>query len=158
MIESPLTTLWEGWEINSHTYGGGSYNHGWSGGPLTLMSQYITGLSPGEAGFQSVHVFPQPSGLKRASMGTETIAGYMETSFYKKEDMFTLTIAVPKGSDVKVGIPKFGKVYQKILLDGTLIWDRGKPVSSPIAHYNNENTRYIIFNVASGNLKFEAIF
>lgn len=158
MIKSPLTTLWEGWEINSHTYGGGSYNHGWSGGPLTLMSQYIAGLSPGKAGFQSVNVFPQPSGLKTASMGAETIAGYMKTSFYEKEDKFELNIAVPKGSYVKVGIPKFEKVYQKILLNGTLIWDSGKPVSSPIASYSDENAQYIIFNVASGNLKFEAIF
>ena len=35
MIESPLTTLWEGWGIGSEGFGGGTYNHAWSGGPLT---------------------------------------------------------------------------------------------------------------------------
>ena len=37
MIESPLTTLWEGWGIGSEGFGGGTYNHAWSGGPLTIL-------------------------------------------------------------------------------------------------------------------------
>ncbi len=26
--------------------GGGTYNHAWSGGPLTMMSQYVLGVAP----------------------------------------------------------------------------------------------------------------
>jgi alpha-L-rhamnosidase len=55
MIDSPHTTLWEGWDIGSPTYGGGSYNHGWTGGPLTLMHQYITGVQTTK---NSVHIEP----------------------------------------------------------------------------------------------------
>lgn len=44
MIESPLTTLWEGWGIGSEGFGGGTYNHAWSGGPLTILSQYMPAL------------------------------------------------------------------------------------------------------------------
>ncbi len=49
MVESELSTLWEGWGIGPEGYGGGSYNHGWSGGPLTLMMQYIAGVAPNPA-------------------------------------------------------------------------------------------------------------
>ncbi|MBE0653152.1 MAG: alpha-L-rhamnosidase, partial [Bacteroidales bacterium] len=64
MTESPITTLWEGWEIASGVYGGGSYNHGWAGGVLTLMSQYVAGIQPGEDGFSTVLIKPQMGELK----------------------------------------------------------------------------------------------
>ena len=63
MVESNLTTLWEGWGVGSGTYGGGSYNHGWAGGPLTLMSQYVAGVQPKDDGFTSVLVKPQMGSL-----------------------------------------------------------------------------------------------
>ncbi len=64
MVESPVTTLWEGWDIGDPVYGGGSYNHGWSGGPLTLMSQYIAGVQPGNEGFTEVLIKPQMGDLE----------------------------------------------------------------------------------------------
>ena len=33
------TTLFEGWGIGQEGFGGGTINHAWSGGPLTLLSQ-----------------------------------------------------------------------------------------------------------------------
>ena len=35
------TTLFEGWGIGSEGFGGGTINHAWSGGPLTLLSQKV---------------------------------------------------------------------------------------------------------------------
>ena len=52
MVESDLTTLWEGWGIGSKGFGGGSYNHAWSGGPLTILSQYFAGISPLKPAFK----------------------------------------------------------------------------------------------------------
>ncbi len=63
MVDSELSTLWEGWGVGSGTYGGGSYNHGWAGGPLTLMSQYIAGVQPKDDGFTSVLIKPQMGSL-----------------------------------------------------------------------------------------------
>ncbi|TAE91045.1 MAG: hypothetical protein EAZ81_07810 [Verrucomicrobia bacterium] len=37
MVESPLSTLWEGWGIGPEGYGGGSYNHGWAGGDFSCL-------------------------------------------------------------------------------------------------------------------------
>src|SRR4051812_9589796 len=61
MVNSKWTTLWELFFWNGES----TYNHGWAGGPLTLLSQYTAGLAPVEAGFKSFHVFPQMGGLKK---------------------------------------------------------------------------------------------
>ena len=63
MIESPLTTLWEGWGIGSEGFGGGTYNHAWSGGPLTILSQYIAGIETLEPAFRMFRVAPHPAHL-----------------------------------------------------------------------------------------------
>lgn len=59
MVESPITTLWEGWDIGSATYGGGTYNHGWSGGPLSLLSGCVAGIKPIEGGYKSYKIEPK---------------------------------------------------------------------------------------------------
>jgi alpha-L-rhamnosidase len=58
MIESELTTLWEGWGIGEEGYGGGTYNHGWSGGGLTMLSKYVGGVTPASPGFKAVEIRP----------------------------------------------------------------------------------------------------
>ncbi|MFV0505187.1 MAG: alpha-L-rhamnosidase [Bacteroidales bacterium] len=63
MVESHITTLWEGWGIGSEGYGGGSYNHGWSGGPLTLMMEYVAGIAPTKAGWKEFKISPQLGSL-----------------------------------------------------------------------------------------------
>jgi hypothetical protein len=158
MIESPVTTLWEGWQVGSGTYGGGSYNHGWSGGPLTLMSQYITGLSPDGAGYQNIRIFPQPAGLKNAEMGTYTVAGYMKTSFEKDEKYFKLYSELPKEKNVKLGIPKFKYPYKKIVLNGKIIWKQGEAIKNKQVVFETEDANYIIFNAPSGRLNLHAKF
>ena len=52
MVESPLTTLWEGWGIGNEGFGGGSYNHAWSGGPLdNTICSFFAGNSSFKAWF-----------------------------------------------------------------------------------------------------------
>lgn len=64
MIESNLTTLWEGWGIGNKGFGGGTYNHAWSGGPLTIMSQYIAGIETTGPAFSTFKICPNPASLK----------------------------------------------------------------------------------------------
>ncbi len=64
MIDSDLTTLWEGWGLGAEGFGGGTYNHAWSGGPLTVMSQRIAGLTPAEAGWGRYRLAPQLGSLQ----------------------------------------------------------------------------------------------
>ena len=75
MIDSELTTLWEGWGIGAEGYGGGTYNHAWSGGPLTLLSQRIAGLEPAIPGWGTYRLSPKLSGLDSVSAYAPTPAG-----------------------------------------------------------------------------------
>lgn len=158
MIKSPVTTLWEGWQVGSGTYGGGSYNHGWSGGPLTLMSQYITGLSTDGPGYRNINIFPQTANLKRAEMGTETIAGYIKTSFIKTDGKFLLSAHLPNNKSVKVGVPKFKQAYRKIKVNGKTVWKNGKPLNSKFIVFQKEDENYVVFNLPSGKIEVAAIF
>jgi len=80
MIDSPITTLWEGWGVGPEGYGGGSYNHAWSGGVLTLLSQYIAGIDPDEPGYARVRVRPTPSRLDWAKAKVMTPRGPIEVA------------------------------------------------------------------------------
>lgn len=57
MVESPLTTLWEDWTVGGA--GGGSINHGWAGGALSLLPQYVAGVYPFTPGWDTIMVKPQ---------------------------------------------------------------------------------------------------
>ncbi|HEY9155885.1 MAG TPA: hypothetical protein VIM69_12185, partial [Opitutaceae bacterium] len=53
------TTLWEGWGIGEKGFGGGTINHAWSGGPLTIMSQYFAGIAPTSPAYKTYRISPQ---------------------------------------------------------------------------------------------------
>ena len=59
MIEDPMhTTLYEGWEEGG--FGGGSTNHAWSGGMLTVIAENICGVRPLVPGWAEFEIRPYP--------------------------------------------------------------------------------------------------
>ena len=67
MMDYPeYTTLFEGWGIGPDGFGGGTINHAWSGGPLTLLSQKVCGIEPTSPGFRSFKVCPQMGTFDRS--------------------------------------------------------------------------------------------
>ncbi len=90
MIEAPQTTLWEHWRGAS-----GSLNHAWSGGPLTLLSSKVAGISPLEAGFARILVRPQTGDLNRVSCRVPTRNGFIETRWQREQSGATFEITVP---------------------------------------------------------------
>jgi len=155
MVESPLTTLWEGWGIGAEGYGGGSYNHGWSGGPLTLMAEYVCGIQPVESGFSRFQVMPQPGYLDHAATSFETVNGTVKTSFLKSAQAMTIKVTVPAGTNANVGVPK-DKIRQ-ILLNGKVVWEKGRCIG-PIKQGAAMPSNRIGFEVSSGDWVFRAIY
>lgn len=100
MIDSPLTTLWEGWGIGPNGYGGGSYNHAWSGGVLTLLSQYVAGIDPATPGYSSVRVRPQIGRLDWVETAIVTPRGPVR---YKVAKGKPLEFDLPPGVSVLEG-------------------------------------------------------
>jgi alpha-L-rhamnosidase len=153
MVESPLSTLWEGWGIGAEGYGGGSYNHGWSGGPLTLLMEYVCGIAPTEPGFSRFQVLPQPGSLNRASASFETVKGTVSSSFQKLASGIEIKVTVPASTQAVVGVPAAG--VKSIKLNGKLVWKDGKYLKNATSSTQLPDGR-IGFEIASGEWSFVA--
>lgn len=115
MVNHPeISTLWEGWGIGKEGFGGGTTNHAWSGGGLTLLSQYVAGISPTSAGYKNFQVKPQPGFLKSVEAVVPSIQGDIKVSM-KIEDAYLLQVQVPEGTEATIYIPQ---TYTDILLNG----------------------------------------
>ena len=102
MVASPLTTLWEGWDIGSRTYGGGTYNHAWSGGSLTILSQYIGGISTQEPRFKRFEVNPQLGSLRSLCVTVPTVFGVIDLTVTKTDSI----LKIFKSNKILNQIPK----------------------------------------------------
>lgn len=109
MVEDPLhTTLYEGWGSADKGFSGGTVNHAWSGGALTVIAQYLMGISPTKAGWQEFQVKPQPVCFKRASISVPTVRGTIGVSYQTKGEHTVFSITVPQGTICRFVNPKTG--------------------------------------------------
>jgi len=116
MTEHPdYTTLWEGWGIGAEGFGGGTTNHAWSGGGLTCLAQYATGVySPVISKYSDFDgfsvtpdttifaVFPQMGPLKWIKSTTPTKHGDIKVEMQQDDKKFTMTVFVPEGMSVRL--------------------------------------------------------
>ena len=121
MIDSPITTLWEGWELGSEKYGGGTYNHAWSGGPLILLSQFAAGIETVEPGFKSFRVRPQLGPLQHISARVPTNHGLIEVKICRHADRDELGLTVPPGSRCELYQPESDRVLISATANGQAI-------------------------------------
>lgn len=106
MVDSPLTTLWEGWGIGKEGFGGGSYNHAWSGGPLTILSSYVAGVKVVEPGFKVFSICPNLRNLSHVKVTVPLAGGrFIEADVKKDAERCVLELAVPEGTAGLVGLP-----------------------------------------------------
>lgn len=100
MVDSDLSTLWELFD-----YGNWSYNHGWSGGPLSMMYKYMAGIQPTKAGFEQFQIFPTPINYKNIDCSFSTIKGKIALKYLASEKNKTMEISVPKESEAIIRVP-----------------------------------------------------
>jgi glycogen debranching enzyme len=143
MVESPLTTLWEGWGDNPS---GGSYNHGWSGGPLTLLMQYVAGIAPTAPGFATYQVKPQLGSLRQVKVIVPTVKGDIQANIRRQDARFTLNLNSPPGAKATVWLPT-----------GDVVKIDGKPAASVRgAIYQGRADGHEIYEVGPGQWTFSA--
>lgn len=117
MIDNPnFTTLFEGWGIGKDGYGGGTINHAWSGGGLTIMSSEACGIKPLEPGYKTFAVTPQLGDLSYAKTKIPSIMGEIESSITRSADQMAVKFNVPKGTTALFELP-FEK-YKSIFING----------------------------------------
>ena len=102
-IDSPITTLWEGWSVGDAAWGGGTYNHAWSGGAITLFQQYFAGIQPITPAFEHFAARPRLGPLKRLHSVVPTRFGLIELRIDKSTD--ELSLVVPPGTRADLILP-----------------------------------------------------
>ena len=99
MVESPLTTLWEFWDLS------GSYNHPWAGGALPVLSQNIAGITPTSVAWATFEVRPQLGTLKSIDATVSSPKGPIRITIHREEKRMTVKLTAPAGTKGKVIFP-----------------------------------------------------
>ncbi|RHL09309.1 MULTISPECIES: alpha-L-rhamnosidase C-terminal domain-containing protein [Bacteroides] len=118
MMSYPYTTLFEGWGIGAEGFGGGTINHAWSGGPLTILSQKLCGIEPLAPGFKQFRVAPQLGSLNKASAVVPTLYGDIRVDIRQQDHKIGIQVVVPQGTTAVVALPGS---KEKVLSPGTHI-------------------------------------
>lgn len=106
MIDHPEhTTLFEGWMNDGKVFLGGTVNHAWSGGPVTLMGEFVCGVTPLEAGWKLFKIDPQPASVAEASITVPSVAGDIVSSYKKSDSTFELDVVVPEHTVGMIYLP-----------------------------------------------------
>jgi hypothetical protein len=159
MVNHPdYTTLWEGWGIGKDGFGGGTINHAWSGGPLTIMSQYFAGIAPTTPGFATYHVLPQMGELRHIEANVVTVKGDIQVELKNSAETFSLNLTSPKGTVAKVGIPiENSKAIAEVRANGKVVWAAGTAKGSLRGlRFVEATPRFIVFEVKPGQWTFTA--
>jgi hypothetical protein len=105
MMKYPYTTLFEGWDVGPGGFGGGTINHAWSGGPLTVLSQKLCGIEPTSPGFKTFRVAPDLGSLRQASATVETQYGCIRIAVRKQGTKWKVELEVPEGTEAELLLP-----------------------------------------------------
>lgn len=150
MLEDDVSTLWEAFDPmvlpGYEKIGRGTYNHAWSGGPLTIMSQYVAGIAPTVPAFREYQVFPQLGNLTSVHSLVPTVFGNIEMKIARGNQRYQLELISPPGTAAVVGIPI------SEMTEGKRVYMNGKLVE-PIA----SDSQFTHFRVPAGSWKFEVM-
>ena len=153
MVNDPeKTTLYEGWGIGKNGFGGGTANHAWSGGGLTILSQYVCGVYPAETAWKTIRIKPQIGNLTHAATENLSVAGKFAVEVSKNNEKYRISANIPEPSNAIVLIPVS---YKKIMLNEQLIWDR-KEIKNHRATFLGVDDGFYQFRVNSGQWHFTA--
>ena len=99
MLKDEYDTLWE-----QFTDDIGTINHGWTAAPLYILSKYVAGVAPTEAGFAKYQIAPADV-LEHFNCTVDTPKGLITVSLTKSDGVTTLTIRAIDGEGI-IRIPQ----------------------------------------------------
>ncbi|EIY32087.1 hypothetical protein HMPREF1062_02270 [Bacteroides cellulosilyticus CL02T12C19] len=157
MVEDPyFSTLFEHWNIGIEGYAAGTVNHAWTGGGLTILSQYLCGIAPLKPGYEQIAIVPQPGNIRQAKAEVASVKGMIKSSFVQEEKGITIDVKTPADIPTVVGVPINNT--KEIRVNGTLIWKQGAYRINRVAlAYEDDSQTHIKFLVRGGNYMFQSI-
>ena len=151
-----FTTLFEGWGIGNEGFGGGTVNHAWSGGTLTVAAQYLCGVAPVAPGFRLFSVLPQPGEVARASLSFPTVSGTIEAAYENKPALFSQKVTIPEGTSAVVGVPY--PQAKEIAINGKTVWKNGRySASGTVKPAENYKSSHICFELPAGRYVLKTV-
>jgi hypothetical protein len=155
MIESRYSTVWEFWNA-----GEGTINHAWTGGPLTLMSQYVAGVAPTKPGYSEFQIMPQLGDLTEVAATVPSRKGTISVDI-QRGPPFSMQVVVPEATSATVGVPISAVTTQgsgslEVAIDGTVVYSAGQAMPSPSVTFAGEASDYAKFVVGAGSYAFTA--
>lgn len=100
------STLFEGWDIGNAKFGGGTTNHAWSGGTITVIGAELCGIRPTAPGWTEFTMAPAASTSAHSySISIPTVKGDVKSSWQVDGRKAVWTITVPEGTRAKVTAP-----------------------------------------------------
>ncbi len=106
MVENDdYSTLFEGWGIGKEGFGGGTTNHAWSGGGLTILSQYVAGISPIEPGYGKFRVAPDLCGVEWIETVVPTVKGDIRYRAEERDGILSVELTTPGDTEAVVDLP-----------------------------------------------------
>ncbi len=156
MTDHHYTTLWEDWKIGGS--GGGTINHAWCGGALTLLSQYGAGVAPVTPGYGTYHVLPQMGPLKHIRTTIPSVKGDIGLELLDEPGAFTMHLVSPAGTTAIIGIPKPpGSAITSVQANGITVWEDGGPTGTVDGlDFMEESEDYIKFSAQPGSWVIQA--
>jgi hypothetical protein len=151
MVESETSTLWE---LFSR---GGTLNHAWTGGPLTLIAEYVIGVSPTAPGYTTFQVKPQLAAVKRISCAFDSVRGRFAVRHALQGQSYHLEVESPAGTTGDIHVPLKAYGLRAVRVNGQPLWLNGQANGkvegvTPVG----ETDGCAVFRVAPGSWKFEA--
>ncbi len=96
MIADECTTLWELWKKTD-----GTVNHGWTGGPLTVLSKYFAGIAPAQAGYSEIRITLNPA-LGALKAAAKTPAGMLSYDMKEADGTYTVKLELPAAGTLEI--------------------------------------------------------
>ncbi|MFM6977610.1 MAG: family 78 glycoside hydrolase catalytic domain [Micrococcales bacterium] len=101
------TTIWEQWHgVDADGVPHDSLNHYSKGAVISFLHQYLAGLKPLSPGYKTFSVKPMPAeGLEHVELSLESPHGLIEVEWRQRNNVFSLEVTVPHGSEAHVTLP-----------------------------------------------------
>ena len=125
MIKLGATTFWEMFPGFWGDWWTRSYCHAWSAAPVYFLSRYNLGVWWDEPGYKKARIAPIPLDLTWAKGRVPTPTGEISAAWEKKDDSFTLEVALPAGTRAVVELPVNAAEFPKIEAKGFKAEKRG---------------------------------
>ena len=101
MVTEDYSTLWEFW--NSWQ---GTRNHAWSGGPMVIMSKHFAGITPLEAGYETVKINPQYDLSDNLSCTVPSVKGLITLNYQKTDGDYIINLDLPEDMKIVLYVPE----------------------------------------------------